>query len=296
MNAQRNGAKTGGTPFDYHGEISWCPGCGDYKILECLKAALTELGLDPTGVAVVSGIGQAAKMPHYLTAHFFNGLHGRALPAATGVRAANPNLTVIAVGGDGDMYGEGGNHFIHTARRNPNIAHIVCNNMIYGLTKGQASPTSPLGMRTATQPEGVNSVPLNPLALALACGASFVARGFAGAPDLTKEIIKKAILHKGYALVDIFQPCVSFNKLNTWQWFAANTVELDRNRDASDLAEANRLAFQSEPWPLGVLYEGPGRPTFKEGLAPWRSGDGTPLFGREAPTAAVREFLKAMQG
>ena len=153
------------TPFDYTGEISWCPGCGDYKILESLKAALTELEIDPKEVGVASGIGQAAKMPHYLRCHSVNGLHGRSLPLAAGIKASNRALTVIAVGGDGDMYGEGGNHFMHAIRRNPDITNIVCNNMIYGLTTGQGSPTTAIGMKTSTQPFGVTSKPLNPLLL-----------------------------------------------------------------------------------------------------------------------------------
>ncbi len=281
-----------GTPFDYHGELSWCPGCGDYKILETLKQALTELELQPGDVVMVSGIGQAAKMPHYLKSHFFNGLHGRALPAATGIKASNPRLTVIAVGGDGDMYGEGGNHFLHSIRRNPDITQIVCNNMIYGLTQGQASPTTPRGMKTPTQPEGVRSSPINPLAVALSCGASFVARGSAGEPELTKELIKRAIRHRGFALVDIFQPCVSFNRINTWQWFAANTYKIENgDRDLSDHVAAMHLAFEAEPYPLGILYEQNDLPTFEEGLAPWQNDD-LPLYERAAPLKAVRDLLE----
>lgn len=281
------------TPFDYHGEISWCPGCGDYKILDSLKLALSELELEPHHVVMVSGIGQAAKMPHYLKSNFFNGLHGRALSCATGIKAANPELTVLAVGGDGDMYGEGGNHFLHTIRRNPDITHIVCNNMVYGLTKGQASPTSQRGMKTPAQPKGVKSEPMNPLAVALSCGATFVARSYAGEANLTKELIKKAILHKGYALVDIFQPCVSFNKINTWQWFAANTYKIDEAHDTADHVSAMHLAFEAEPYPLGVLYEQQDLPTFEEGLAPWQKNN-LPLFQRLAPLEAVRKFLDQM--
>jgi 2-oxoglutarate ferredoxin oxidoreductase subunit beta len=145
-------------------DIAWCPGCGNFPILKTLKEALTELGIDPTQLVMVSGIGQAAKMPHYLKANFFNGLHGRALPPATAIKAANPKLTVIAESGDGDMYGEGGNHFIHCIRRNPNITNIVHDNMVYGLTKGQASPTSRRGFKTPVQVAGVILEPFNPLA------------------------------------------------------------------------------------------------------------------------------------
>ena len=281
------------TVFDYSGEISWCPGCGDYKILEALKLALSELEVDPLKLAVVSGIGQAAKMPHYLKCNCVNGLHGRALPLATGVKSANRGLTVIAVGGDGDMYGEGGNHFIHAIRRNPNIAHLVCNNMIYGLTKGQGSPTTPLGMKTSTQPEGVTSWPLNPLLLAISCGATFVARGSATDVPRTKELIKAAIRHRGYALVDIFQPCVSFNKVNTWQWLSTSTKWLeDGEHDPSDMNAAMAQTMRNEPYPLGVIYKTDPRPTFEETRAPYQSGDETPLFEYPRRPEVVEKLLR----
>ena len=279
------------TAFDYKGEISWCPGCGDYKILDSLKLALDELGLAPRDVAVASGIGQGAKMPHYLRCHIANGLHGRSLPLATGIKASNRNLTVIAVGGDGDMYGEGGNHFIHAIRRNPDITNIVCNNMVYGLTKGQGSPTTARGTKTSSQPEGVISTPLNPLALALACGATFVARASAADVDRTKDLIKAAIGHKGYALIDIFQPCVSFNKVNTWQWLAEATEWLPEDRDASDLGEAMALAMRGEPYPLGMIYRREPGESFEACQAAYKSGDDTPLYARKPRLDAVRELL-----
>ncbi|MEE9523798.1 MAG: thiamine pyrophosphate-dependent enzyme, partial [Thermodesulfovibrionales bacterium] len=187
-------------------DIAWCPGCGNFGILNALKEALSGLDIEPEDLVMVSGIGQAAKIPHYLRANFFNGLHGRALPPATGIKASNPGLTVIAESGDGDMYGEGGNHFIHTIRRNPDITNIVHNNMVYGLTKGQASPTSQIGFMTPVQVHGVFPEPFNPIAVAISLDASFVARTFIGDRDQTVDILKKAISHKGYALVDIFQP------------------------------------------------------------------------------------------
>ena len=279
------------TKFDYDGEISWCPGCGDYKILEALKAALSELDVDPLKLVVVSGIGQAAKMPHYLQCHCVNGLHGRALPLATGIKSANRGLTVLAVGGDGDMYGEGGNHFIHTIRRNPDITNIVCNNMTYGLTKGQGSPTTPVGTKTPSQPEGVTSRPLNPLLMALACGATFVARGSAADAERTKEVLKSAIRHKGYALVDIFQPCVSFNKVNTWQWLGQATRWLGEDRDAADRAEAMKLASEGEPYPLGILYRAQSETTFEETRAPYSNGDDSPLYARSLRREAAAKLL-----
>ena len=279
------------TAFDYHGEISWCPGCGDYNILESLKMALGELNMDPLDVVVVSGIGQAAKMPHYLKCNSVNGLHGRALPLATGIKASNRNRTVIAVGGDGDMYGEGGNHFIHAIRRNPDITNIICNNMIYGLTKGQGSPTTPMGTITPTQPYGVTSMPLNPLLIALSCGATFVARASAADVGHTKEIIVQAIEHKGYAMIDIFQPCVSFNKTNSWQWLMKNTKWLSTDRDASDMIEAIKLSMQTDPYPLGIIYKSVSRTTFEENCAPYQSGDNTPLYAREPRLDTIKKLL-----
>ena len=208
-------------------DIAWCPGCGNFGILNVLKEAVAELNLAPENLMMVSGIGQAAKEPHYLKCNVFNGLHGRAVPPATAIKAANPGLTVIVDSGDGDMYGEGGNHFIHAIRRNPDITVIVHNNMVYGLTKGQASPTSRIGFKTPIQVEGVFEEPFNPLSVAIALDAPFVARAFAGDPEKTKEILKKAIQHRGFSLVDIFQPCVSFNKINTYQWFKDNTYYLE---------------------------------------------------------------------
>jgi len=280
--------------FDLAGiDISWCPGCGDFKILDSIKNALRELELTHLDVVMVSGIGQAAKTPHYMRSHFFNGLHGRALSNATAIKAANRSLKVIAVGGDGDMYGEGGNHFTHTIRRNPDITNLVFNNMVYGLTKGQASPTSPVGFRTSVQVDGVQSRPFNPLAASLVNGATFVARAFAGDGEQTKEIIKRAILHKGYSLVDIFQPCVSFNSVNTYKWFQENTYTVE-GHDEEDLRKALDLALVGEgPFPLGVLYRREGVPVFEETLAAYRNDD-RPLFRREAPRKAVKELIDSM--
>ena len=251
-------------------DIAWCPGCGDFQILKTLKEALGELEIIPKELVMVSGIGQAAKIPHYLRCNVFNGLHGRALPPAFAIHSSNPNLTVIAESGDGDMYGEGGNHFIHTIRRNPNITNIVHNNMVYGLTKGQASPTSQRGFVTPVQVNGVFLEPFNPLAVAIALDASFVARAFTGDAGQTKEILKKAILHKGYALVDILQPCVSFNKLNTFQWFKDNTCYLDNSHDVSDKDQAFQKAMETEKLPLGIFYINKDKKCFEENIDTYR--------------------------
>ncbi len=247
-------------------DIAWCPGCGNYGILNALKEALNELNIEPSKLVLVSGIGQAAKLPHYVKANLFNGLHGRYLSAATAIKAVNPELTVIAVSGDGCTYAEGGNHFIHTIRRNPDITNIVHNNMVYGLTKGQASPTSRLGFRTPVQIDGVFEIPFNPISIAIALDASFVARAFIGDFEKTKEIIKQAITHRGYALVDIFQPCVSFNRINTYAWFKEHTYYLDSAYNSFDRYEAFKKSCEEDPMPLGVIYKNPNRKLFEESL------------------------------
>lgn len=248
---------------DYRGqEPAWCPGCGNFVILETLQEALVELQLPPHRVLLCSGIGQAAKIPHYLRVNGFNGLHGRAFPAALGSRVANSSLKVIVESGDGDTYGEGGNHFIHNIRRNPDVAHFVHNNQIYGLTKGQASPTSEGGMKTGVQPEGVFLSPFNPLAVALVTGAGFVARCFTGERAQLKETMKAALVFPGYALVDILQPCVSFNKLNTFRWYRDRVRPLE-NHDPTDWREALDKALQwGDQIPTGIFYRVQG-PTFE---------------------------------
>jgi len=260
-------------------DVAWCPGCGNFPMLKTLKETLVELEIDPTQLVMVSGIGQAAKMPQYIKAHFFNGLHGRALPSATAIKAANPKLTVIAESGDGDMYGEGGNHFIHCIRRNPNITNIVHDNMVYGLTKGQASPTSPRGFKTPVQVAGVITEPFNPLAVAIALDASFVARANAGDREQTKEILKRAIQHKGYALVDIFTPCVTFNKINTYQWFKEHVYYLDDAYDPTDRGAAFAKAIEKDRLPLGVFYVNP-KSSFEENTGIYEE-DPRPLYERD---------------
>jgi 2-oxoglutarate ferredoxin oxidoreductase subunit beta len=275
-------------------DIAWCPGCGNFPILKILKQTLAELEIKPTSLVLVSGIGQAAKIPHYFKTNVFNGLHGRALPAATAIKATNPALTVIAESGDGDMYGEGGNHFLHTIRRNPDITNIVHNNMVYGLTKGQASPTSQMGFRTPVQVNGVFLEPFNPLAVAIALNAGFVARAFAGDDDQTKEILKKAIKHKGYALVDIFQPCTSFNKLNTYQWFKENTCYLEDSHDHSDRNEAFKKATETERLSLGIFYINPDKTTFEENIDTYQENR-QPLYERKPDIGALHNLVETFK-
>jgi 2-oxoglutarate ferredoxin oxidoreductase subunit beta len=246
------------------GETAWCPGCGNFSILKAVKQALVSLNLVPHQVLMVSGIGQAAKLPHYMKCNLFNGLHGRTLPVATGAQIANPKLTVIAVGGDGDGYGEGGNHLIHTIRRNPDITYLVHNNQVYGLTKGQTSPTSEEGFVTKTTPIGAFLRRLNPIALAISLGAPFIARGFAGDIEHLVDLIVEGIRHHGFSLIDVLQPCVTFNRLNTWQWYRDRVYRLDESYDPRERLAAFQKALEwGEKIPIGVIYR-EDRPTFEE--------------------------------
>jgi 2-oxoglutarate ferredoxin oxidoreductase subunit beta len=252
--------------FHYDGEIAWCPGCGDFQILKSVEKALTSLNKRPAEVVIVSGIGQGAKLPHYINANAFNGLHGRALPPAFGMKSFNRDLTVLVTTGDGDCYGEGGNHLIHAIRRNIDITVIVHNNQVYGLTKGQASPTSELGMVTKTQPFGVISNQFNPIAFAIALDTPFVARGFSKDIDFTASLIKQGIETKGFALIDVLQPCVSFNKINTYQWYSQRVYKLDEGYDPANRVKAFEKSLEwGDKIPIGILYRSE-RPTYEDTL------------------------------
>ncbi len=250
--------------FHYSGERAWCPGCGDYSILSSVENALMNLGKKPHEVLIVSGIGQAAKLPHYIKTNGFDGLHGRALPAAFGAKVANHKLLVLVTSGDGDIYGEGGNHFIHAIRRNIDITLIVHNNQVYGLTKGQASPTSDLGMVTKTQPEGVVTIPFNPLQMAITLDAVFVARSFSKEIEFTSKLIEEGINTPGFSLIDVLQPCVSFNHINTYKWYSDRVYQLDNSYDPTDKSKAYK---KSSEWgnkiPIGVIYKN-SRKTYLE--------------------------------
>jgi 2-oxoglutarate/2-oxoacid ferredoxin oxidoreductase subunit beta len=268
---------------------AWCPGCGNFTILTALKRALTASGIAPHKLLLVSGIGQGAKIPHYLRCNGFNGLHGRTLPVATAAKLVNPELKVIAVGGDGDGYGEGGNHFLHALRRNPNIAYFVHNNQVYGLTKGQTSPTSDAGFVTATSPGGAY-LPIHPLALAITAGGTFVARGFAGDIDHLTDLMQAALAHRGFAYIDILQPCVSFNKVNTFGWYRQRVydIEKDGGHNRHDRSAAWHLAEQwGDRIPIGILYQ-EARPTFDQNFPVLGEG---PLVRRPIDPTAPRALL-----
>ena len=272
-------------------ETAWCPGCGNFAILDCLKTALEQLGKKPSEVLLAAGIGQAAKTPQYLNANAFCGLHGRSLPAAVAAKIANESLTVIVNTGDGDSYGEGGNHFVHNIRRNVDITHFVHDNQIYGLTKGQASPTSVEGLVTGVQTDGNIHEPLNPVLLAIACGAGFVARGFTGRKEQLVSLMKQAIEYKGYALIDILQPCISFNKTNTFAWYNERVYDLEASHDPQDkLAAMERAMEFGEKIPLGVLYR-EEKCTYHRKSAVLEQG--TPLLERTLEPAVMNRLIKS---
>lgn len=276
---------------DYEGPITaWCPGCGNFLILRAVKEALVGLNKEPHEVLLVSGIGQAGKLPHYMRCNAFNSLHGRTLPPATGAKLANHELTVVAIAGDGDCYGEGGNHFLHAIRRNIDITLVVHDNQVYGLTKGQASPTSDVGFVTKVQTEGVFETALNPISVAVAMDASFVARAFAGEKDHLVQLLQKAILHKGFALVDVLQPCPSFNKLNTFMWYKGRVYKLDETGyDPTDRVAAFQKSLEwGEKIPIGVIYT-KERPTMEEQIAVLKKG---PLVKQPIDRSRFEELLK----
>lgn len=275
---------------DYKGQTpAWCPGCGNFSILKTFKDAVVELGIEPHQFTVVSGIGQAGKFPHYIKCNTFNGLHGRTLPVATGIRLANHEMLVIAVAGDGDCYGEGGNHLIHAIRRNISVKLFVHDNQIYGLTKGQPSPTSLEGMVTKNQPFGVFSEQLNPMALAVALDCSFVARGFAGDTEHLRSLMKGAIDHKGFSLVDILQPCVTFNKINTYEWYRQRVYRLEPEYNPEDRGAAFMKALEwGEKIPTGIIYRNLRR-TYEE-MVPVIQKE--PLVRRADLNPDIREIIK----
>ncbi len=238
-------------------KINWCPGCGDFGILMGLKNAVVELKKEQHEIFLISGIGCSSKTPYWVKLYGYNGLHGRALPFATGLKLANHALTVIVVGGDGDGYSEGGNHFMHACRRNIDMTYIVFNNQVYGLTTGQASPTSEKGFKTKATPDPVIEEPVNPVALAIAAGATYVARAYAGDVQHLKRIIIDAVAHKGFAFIDVLQPCVTFNHHNTFDFYKQRLYKLeDEQFDFTDKAKAFVRAQEwGEKIPIGLFFK-----------------------------------------
>lgn len=244
---------------------TWCPGCGDFGVVAAVEMAIKRLKIPSHEIVIVSGIGCSSNLPHFLSSYGFHGIHGRAIPVAEGIRWANHGLTVVATGGDGDGFGIGAGHFVHAMRRNVNLTYVTMDNQIYGLTTGQASPTSTMGARTKSTPEGVIERPINPVALALASGATYVARGFSGDVKHLADLVQGGIQHRGFALVDVFSPCVTYNKLNTFDFFRQRIYKLESSgHDPSQLP----LAFErSIEWgdkiPIGLFYRSE-QPTYED--------------------------------
>lgn len=273
-------------------ENQWCPGCGNFGILAAMQDAFETLDLTPGQLLIVSGIGQAAKTPHFLRCNTFHGLHGRALPVATGAKIANHTLNIVVNSGDGDCYGEGGNHFLHAIRRNLDITLLVHNNKVYGLTKGQASPTSDMDMVTKIQKQGVSSEPFNPLAVAIVLGAGFVARGFSGDKDHLSELIQLGIKHKGFSLIDILQPCVSFNTINTHGWYKKKVYALKESGHAvEDPLRAIEKSFEwGDKIPVGVFYK-KEKPTFTDQMSTLQK---KPLTSEKYDREKLQKFLSEL--
>jgi 2-oxoglutarate ferredoxin oxidoreductase subunit beta len=257
----------------------WCPGCGDFGVLKSLKEAIIELGIPPHQVLVVSGIGCSSNLPGFIHAYGVHSLHGRALPVATGAALANHDLHVVAVGGDGDGYGIGMAHFIHAMRRNLNLTYIVMDNEVYGLTTGQASPTTMEGQKTKSTPRGNVEKPIQPLALAIATGATYVARGFSGEPKHLTKLTAAAIAHRGFSLIDVFSPCVTFNKVNTFPWFKERVYKLEEEKGydpTNQMAALQKSMEFGSRIPIGCLYQG-DRPTYEDSEPVLKKG---PLVGQ----------------
>ncbi len=269
--------------------MTWCPGCGNYGIYNAFIAAIKELGIEPWRVVVVSGIGCHGKITNYVATNSVHTIHGRVLPFATAVKLANPELVVIGFAGDGDQYGIGIGHLPHAIRRNIDITLIVHNNTVFGLTTGQASPTAEVGQKTRTTPWGNIEQPINPIALALSLGASFVARGFAGDVGHLKWIIKEAIKHKGFALIDVLQPCVTYDRIHTYKWYRERLYKLeDIGHDPSNLEEALKHAYEwGERIPIGIFYR-EEKPTYEE-LLPMVNGK-PPMVDRPLENS-IRDLL-----
>ncbi|MFO7311423.1 MAG: 2-oxoacid:ferredoxin oxidoreductase subunit beta [Bacillota bacterium] len=243
----------------------WCPGCGDFGVLAALQKALVDLGVEPHEVAIVAGIGCSGKIGNYINCYNFHVVHGRTLPTAMGLKLVNRDLTVIAAGGDGDGYAIGGNHFLHAIRRNVDVTYIVMDNQIYGLTKGQTSPTSKLGFKTKSSPEGNIERPIRPLQLAIAAGATFVAAGFSSDVKQLSQLIAQAIQHKGFALVNVYSPCVTFNKVNTYDWYKEVLINLDEDPsyDPSNRGAAIQKLIETDELVRGLVYKA-DQPSFEE--------------------------------
>ena len=286
------------TVADLKGKVDpdWCPGCGDFGVLAAVQKALVELQIPNHNVVTISGIGCSSNFPGFINTYGMHTLHGRALAVATGVKLANHELTVLVTGGDGDGFGIGGNHFVHTMRRNVDLLYIVMDNQIYGLTTGQTSPTSRLGMKTKSMPFGSIEAPVNPISLALAAGATFVARGYSAEQKHLTELIKQGILHHGFSFLDVFSPCVTYNHDNTYQWFRPRIRKLedDPAYDPADwMAAMGKSLLWGEEIPIGKFFERTDVPTLHGAEPVLNAG---PLANADTyiPAEVTRPFVEEL--
>ncbi len=281
---------------EFKGKVDpdWCPGCGDFGVLAALQKALVELKIQPYNVVTISGIGCSSNLPGYINTYGMHTLHGRALAVATGVKMANHELTVVVTGGDGDGFGIGGNHFIHTMRRNVDLLYLAMDNQIYGLTTGQVSPTSRLGMKTKSTPFGSVEGPINPISLALAAGATFVARAFSGDQKHLTDLIKQGVEHKGFSFIDVFSPCVTYNHDNTYPWFKQRVKKLedDKTYDASNwMMACERSQIWSEEIPIGKFFQRTDLPSLDQAEPVLETGGPLALRELGIPAEVTREFV-----
>jgi len=265
-------------------EPTWCKGCGDFSVLRSLQVAAAELKIPQENLMVVSGIGCSGRISGYMNAYSFHGVHGRALPIAQGIKLANKDLTVVAAGGDGDGFAIGAGHFIHSTKRDIDVTYIVMNNQIYGLTKGHTSPVSDQGFKTPSTPHGNEDLPLQPGLLSLAAGATFLAQGFSGYQEELVELIRKGIEHKGFSFINIFSPCITFNKTNTYQWFRKylTSVSEDKEYNRENYQEAMAILQETNGLVTGVIYENNDREKKKE------------VSMKESPVALNREEFQKL--
>jgi len=279
------------TDFKSDKQPTWCPGCGDFGTMNGMMKALANTGNDPDNTFVVAGIGCSGKIGTYMHSYALHGVHGRALPVGVGVKLANPDLEVMVAGGDGDGYSIGAGHFVHAVRRNVDMSYVVMDNRIYGLTKGQFSPTSREDFETATSPEGTHQTPVDPLALALASGATFIAQSFSSDAQRHTEIVQAAIEHDGFGFVNVYSPCVTFNDVDTYDYFRDALVDLgEEDHDETDRQAAQDVILNGDKEYQGVIYQAPDSVPYEERMGIDEPMHDIPDGAPEDATDLVREF------